>query len=162
MRAIAYQFSEWNNIKNFEHLFPGQILKMNRHEILWGNENNQVIYLFKYGVVCFLGYNEEEVASLYQQILECSPNPLPERIGEVYQVLTGNEKIEVCYYKTLIPEFDYEAIKTIMLNLAQSVTLTYYKKQTEKLLEDIQQYTFKLEKYGSFKIGMTRLKKFVG
>lgn len=162
MKTIAYQFSEWNDLSRFQNLFPGEMLRMTKHEIIWGNDKNQVIYLFKYGVVCFLGYSDEEIGPLFNQILQCSPNPLPEKIGEVYQVLTGSPKIEVGYYKTLIPEIDFEIIKLIMMNLSQSVTLTYYKKQTEKLLEDIQQYTSKLEKFGDFKIRMKNLKKFIG
>jgi len=162
MKIVAYQFSEQNNISEFKQCFPGQMLKASRDEILWGNENNQFIYLFKFGVVCFLGYNEDEINLIFNELLPLCTNPLPDRVGEVYQMLIDPENEEVGYYKTIIKEFDYESVKLVMLNLAQSVTLTYYKKQTELLLEHIQKHTSKLEKFGNFKISMGNLKKFIG
>jgi len=49
-----------------------------------------------------------------------------------------------------------------MLNISQSVALNYYSKQTAKLLENIQNYTLQLEKYGNFRIGWMKLKMFIG
>jgi len=162
MKLIAYQISESNNIENFKQGFKGRVLKSTSSEILFGNEKNQYIYLFNYGVVCFWDYNEDEINLLLQQLIPLSTNPLSERIGEVYQVLFDSEITEVGYYKSIVNEFDFESAKLFMLYLSQSTTLTYYRKQTDKLLDNIQLYTSSLEKFGNFKISWSNLKKFIG
>jgi uncharacterized Rmd1/YagE family protein len=162
MKILAYQITEQIDLKKFVHSFSGKVPQIDSGEYFFRNEKDQYLYLFKYGVACFLGYQEREREELVKLILQFSTQEVEGKIQEEYHLQISPDAFEIGFNHITIGEQDPASIKLIMLNIAQSVALNYYSTQTGKLLEDIQNYTLKLEKYGSFKISWSKLKRFIG
>lgn len=162
MKLIAFQISENIDIVNFKSAYTGKILESDVNEVLYSDGENKCLFLFKYGVICFLGYDDTEMTSFLELVKNFSDSIVKERICEEYQLDVNPNKTELKYNEATIKEFDHSVIKLFMLNLSQSVALNYYTKQTEELLEDIQKHTSHLEKFGKFKISWMNLKKFIG
>lgn len=159
---LAYQISGQIDLKKFVLAHSGNILQLDANDYFCRSEKGQYLYLFKYGVACFLGYQETEIGSLIRQIQECSTIEMEDKIQEEYDIQIDPGAFEIGFNHITIGEADPASIKLIMLNISQSVALHYYSNQTGKLLEDIQNYTLQLEKYGSFKISWVKLKMFIG
>jgi len=96
------------------------------------------------------------------QVRKFCTHLLEENIHEEYEIHIRPGSFEIEFDHITIGEPDPVSIKLIMLNISQSVALNYYSKQTAKLLENIQNYTLQLEKYGNFRIGWMKLKMFIG
>jgi required for meiotic nuclear division protein 1 len=162
MKLIAFQVSESINLHKFKSAYTGKILEYDVNEVFYTDIENKYLFLFKFGVVCFLGYDDTEMTKLLALISDFSENVVIERNHEEYKLDIDPNNTELHYNEATIKEFDHSVIKLFMLNLSQSVALDYYSKQTEQLLEDIQKHTTHLEKFGKFKMNWTNLKKFIG
>lgn len=162
MKIIAFQISESIDLPGYLQACSGKLPPIESNEYFSHNETNQYLYLFNYGVACFLGYQDAEIAAILEQIRKFSTKNLEEKMQEEYDILIKPSSFEIGFNHVTIGEPDPASIKLIMLNIAQSVALNYYSKQTARLLEDIQNYTSQLEKYGNFRIIWVKLKMFIG
>lgn len=162
MKIIALQVSEHIDLKQFIHTHTGKVSQVESNEYFSHNEKGQYLYLFKYGVACFLGYSETDRDSLVRGILQYSTKEVESKVQEEYDIQIVPGSFEVGFNQITLGEPDPASIKLVMLNVSQSVALNYYSNQTGKLLEDIQNYTMQLEKYGNFRISWLKLKMFIG
>lgn len=69
---------------------------------------------------------------------------------------------KVTFNKVILPNFDSESIRLVMLNTSQSVALDRYLEITEQLLEETNVHTKLLERKGKLNISGTNLKRFIG
>ncbi len=162
MKIVAFQISEHIDLKRFIQAHSGKVPQVDSNDYFSWNEMDQYLYLFKYGIACFSGYDETEIEKLLKQIQEFSIKDIEGNIQEEYDIQIKPGSFEIGFNHITIGEADPASIKLIMLNISQSVALNYYSNQTGKLLEDIQNYTLQLEKYGNFKISWLKLKMFIG
>ncbi|MBE0648609.1 MAG: RMD1 family protein [Bacteroidales bacterium] len=162
MKILAYQISEQIDLKKFVLSRYGETILNDTNDYFYKNEKDQYLYVFKYGVACFLGYQESEIERLIEEINRFSTKEVEREIQEEYHIRVKPDAFEVGFHQITIGEADPASFKLIMLNISQSVALNHYFNQTAKLLEDIQNYTLQLEKYGKFKISWRKLKMFIG
>lgn len=161
-KVLAFQISDSIDVKIFKNIFTAELVYADSEELFYKMENNRFIYVFKYGVVCFLNYDEIKMAEFMRLIEPYSRNFLSNRYQEEYLIQAeatenkiGNNKIEVV-------KSDNETYRVIMLNVSQSVALDYYSDLTNILIEETNQYTFNLEKKGKLNISDRELKRFIG
>src|SRR5690606_16490301 len=69
---------------------------------------------------------------------------------------------KVSHNRVAIIDEDPQALRMIMLTLAQSVALDFYSRQAFALLEDTNGYTQLLERKGRLSISRLALKKYIG
>jgi required for meiotic nuclear division protein 1 len=164
LKVHAYQIAESIDIKSFKTVFTADIYHEDSDELFYTIKGDKFIYVFKYGIVCFVGYNEVEMTAFMQMILPYCRNLLEQRLNDEFDVETNSSGLRFGYNKVEIKQSDgdIEGIRLIMLNVSQSVALDHYSQQTTTLLEETTFHTQVLEKKGSLDLSGNKLKKYIG
>jgi uncharacterized Rmd1/YagE family protein len=161
-RAVAYQVADSIELKTFRAAFPEAAHTFDKDEIFYALQEDRYIYVFKYGVVCFLNFDEIKVAEFNQFIAPFCRNQIEVKLQEELVVETGAREFRFGFDKIDILTGDLETFRIIMLNVSQSVALDYYSSQTTILLEETNHHTQNLEKTGKLGMSGISLKKYIG
>jgi uncharacterized Rmd1/YagE family protein len=162
MQVLSYQIADSIDIKQFKSTFKAELHYSDADELFYKIEADRFIYVFKYGVVCFLNYDSVMVSAFLKLISPYCRNFFPESLSEEFQIETNARENRIGYNKIDIVSSDIEVLRLIMLNVSQSVSLDYYSELTNKLLEETNYHTQILEKRGRLDITGTNLKKYIG
>jgi|SRR2546423_548671 len=162
LQVLSYQIADSIDVKQLKTSFKAEIYYSDADELFYKTGPEEFIYVFKYGVVCFLNYNESKVSSFLQLILPYCKNPFDQMLSEEFQIEPNCKEYRFGYNKIEIIRADTDVLRLIMLNVSQSVALDYYSEQTTKLLEETNLHTQKLERNGKLDISGINLKKFIG
>jgi uncharacterized Rmd1/YagE family protein len=163
VKIIAYQIAEQINTKKVKDEYKAEIHSTSSVELYYFNKdkNNSAIYVLSFGVVVFANYQEIEISRFIHFLKKYCVNCLQEPYLEDVLVHTGKE-LRFSYNDVFVPEITPDVIRIVMLNVAQSVSLDYYTASSQKLLEDTEEFTNQLEKYGQLKMSRRNLLKFIG
>jgi uncharacterized Rmd1/YagE family protein len=161
-RAVAYQVADSIDLKTFRAAFPEPAHTFDKDEIFYALQDDRYIYVFKYGVVCFLNFDEIKIAEFNQFIAPFCRNQIEVKLQEELVVETGAREFRFGFDKIDILSGDLETFRIIMLNVSQSVALDYYSSQTTTLLEETNHHTQNLEKTGKLGMSGISLKKYIG
>jgi required for meiotic nuclear division protein 1 len=161
-KTIAYQVADSIDIKAFKAGFPAEIFYEEPDEVFYEMPDQKFIYVFKYGVVCFLNYDEIKIAEFLQFISPFCRNLFEQKLSEELHIETGTSENKFGYNKVELQSGRPNALRLVMLNVSQSVALDYYSDQTNKLLLETQYHTQQLEQKGKLDISGTNLTKFIG
>jgi required for meiotic nuclear division protein 1 len=162
LKVISYQVADSIDIKLFKTSFSAPLHYSDTDELFYAVGKNKFLYVFKYGIVCLLGYSEIEIAAFFQMIVPYCKNLFDQRLSDEFDIETDAPAVNYGYNKIEIPNPDTDVLRLIMLNVSQSVALDYYNQQTNALLEETNSYTQMLEKRGRINMGGIRLKKYIG
>lgn len=162
LKVTSFQIADSIDIKAFRASFRIAVSYGDTDELFYQIEKDKYLYVFKYGIVCYLGYSEEETAAFFQIIEPFCKNPYVHRLSDEFDIETEAPAINYGYNKVEIPAPNTEELRLIMLNVSQSVALDYYNQQTNALLEETNSYTQLLEKTGKINMGGIRLKRYIG
>jgi required for meiotic nuclear division protein 1 len=125
-------------------------------------EPGRYLYVFKYGIVSFLGYTETEISAFFSSIGPFCKNLFEKKLSDEFDIETEVSAFAYGYNKIQIPSSDVNVLRLIMLYVSQSVALDYYNEQTNALLEETNSYTQMLEQKGRINMGGAKLKKYIG
>lgn len=162
MKVLAYHIADGIDLKNFRNSFKAEVYFSDADELFYTVDANKFIYVFKYGVVSFLNYNDAEIAELIQLLSPYSKNFSKSRHNEEFEIEIGRSDIRFGYNKIEIVEPTINVFRIIMLNVSQSVALDYYHEITDKLLNETSLQTKHLENKGRLYISGRNLKKYIG
>jgi required for meiotic nuclear division protein 1 len=162
LQVQSYQIADSIDVKSFRAAFRAEIYHYDADELFYKTAPDGFVYVFKYGVVCFLNYDEARIGEYLQRIMPFCKNPFEERLSEEFQVETNASENKFGYNKIEIINADIETLRLIMLNVSQSVALDYYSALTEKLLEETNYHTQSLERKGKLDVSGRNLKKYIG
>jgi len=162
LKIVSFQVADSIDLKQFTTVFKANIHYEDSDELFYHIETYKYLYVFKYGIVSFLGYNETETAHFLQLITPYCKNFIEQRISDEFDIETDVSTINYGYNKIEIPKPGVEMIRIIMLNASQSVALDHYNQQTNLLLEETNFHTQVLEKRGKIDLGGIELKKYIG
>jgi required for meiotic nuclear division protein 1 len=162
LKVYAYQVAESIDIKQFRTAFTAEIFHADSDELFYQIDEKKFLYVFKYGIVCFLNYNETEMTAFIQLIGTYSRNTYTERLNEEFEIDTSASRIKFGYNKIELMEADSEMLRLVMLNVSQSVALDHFSQQTNILLEETNNHTQALEMKGSLNLSGINLKKYIG
>lgn len=162
LKVISFQVADTIDVKQFKTAFTASIHYADTDELFYQIEEYKYLYVFKYGVVCFLGYNEIEMTAFLQLINPFCKNFIEQRLSDEFDIETGAPGINYGYNKIEIPQPDIEMVRLIMLNASQSVALDHYNQQTNLLLEETNYHTQLLERKGKIDLRGIELKKYIG
>ena len=162
LHVLSYQIADSIDIKSFRAFYKSDILHYDADELFYKPQPEGFIYVFKYGVACFLNYQEKDIESFLSLIQPYCRNPFEQKLSEEFQIETDSRENKFGYNKIEITSADVETLRLIMLNVSQSVALDYYSEQTNKLLEETNHHTQILEKKGKLDISGRNLKKYIG
>ena len=162
MLAKSYQIADSIDIRQFKSAFKSELLYSDADELFYNTGHGTLVYVFKYGVVCFLDYENIQLSEFLRFITPYCRNLFEQQLNEEFQIETGATEYKFGYNKLEIEKADTEILRLIMLNVSQSVALDYYYEQTSKLLEETNFHTQFLEKKGRLDISGKELKKYIG
>jgi uncharacterized Rmd1/YagE family protein len=162
LKVLSYQVSDSIDIKSLRTSFKEGIYHSDADELFYKIGEETFVYVFKYGVVCFLNYTERETYPYLEKITPFCKNLFDRKLSEEFDVDTNSRENKFGYNKIEITNSDIETLRLIMLNVSQSVALDYYSEQTDKLQEETSYHIQNLERKGRLDISGTNLKKFIG
>ena len=161
-QVLSYQIADSIDIKQFKNAFKAEIYYSDADELFYRIDQEKFIYVFKYGVVCFLNYDPVRIAEFLRLIGSYCRNQFTENLSEEFQIETDARENRIGYNKIEIVKSDTDVIRLIMLNVSQSVALDHYYDQTSRLLEETNFHTLRLERKGTLDISGKNLKKYIG
>ena len=74
LKVISFQVADSIDLKQFRTAFTANIHYADTDELFYHIGTYKYLYVFKYGIVSFLGYNETETTALIQLIMPFSKN----------------------------------------------------------------------------------------
>jgi len=162
LKVLSFQVADSIDIKQFKTAFTANLHFTDSDELFYHVDTFKFLYVFKYGIICFLGYDETEMSGFLQLITPYFKNYFDQRLSDEFDIETNAPAINYGYNKIEIPNPSIDAIRLIMLNVSQSVSLDYFDQQTNLLLEETNYQTQELEKKGKIDLGGKELKKYIG
>jgi len=162
LKVTSFQLADSIDIKLFKTTSTAPIHYSDTDELFYIIDKQKYLYVFKYGVVSFLGYSESEMTDFFRRIGPYCKNLFDQKLSDEFDIETDAPAINYGYNKIEIPSPDTDELRLIMLNVSQSVALDYYNQQTNSLLEETNSHTQLLEKKGRINMGGVKLKKYIG
>lgn len=161
-KVISYQIADSIDVKGFCAVFKAELYYSDPSELFFRMGTDRYLYVFKYGAVCFLNYDDAAIAKTLEQIIPFCKNIFASKLTDEFLVETGARELRVGFNKIEVPSATVDVMRLVMLNVTQSVALDYYEEQTNSLLTETNQYTQKLENKGRLGISGAKLKKYIG
>jgi required for meiotic nuclear division protein 1 len=161
-KVLSFQISDSIDIKLFKTFFTAELIYSDSDELFFQISFDQFIYVFKYGVVCFLNHDDIKITDFIKLISPFCKNFFEYKLREEYLIEINAKENRIGNNQIELMKHDRETFRIIMLNVSQSVALDCYSDQTELLLEETNQHTFSLEKTGKLNISGNKLKRFIG
>ena len=161
-QVLSYQIADNIDIKMFKSAFKSDLYFSDTDELFYIIDEGQYIYVFKYGVVCFLNYDAVKISEFLRLISPYSKNKFDQSLEEEFKIQTNSVKNKIGFNSIEIIGSDIEVLRLIMLNVSQSVALDYYHEQTTKLMEETNYHTQILETRGRLDLSGINLKKYIG
>ena len=161
-KVISYQLADSIDVKGFCAAFKAELYYSDPAELFFRMDNDRYLYVFKYGAVCFLNYDDPAIAETLKEIVPFCKNIYSKEFTDEFLVETGSKELRVGFNKIEIPSASIDVLRLVMLNVTQSVALDYYEDQTNNLLTETNFYTQQLENKGRLGISGFRLKKYIG
>ena len=162
MKVLSYQIADGIDIKGFKNSFRAPVHFFDNDEIFYIIDPDKFIYVFKYGVVSFLNYDEIKISEFIQFITPFCKNFSEFKLSEEFEIETGAKEIRFGFSKIEIITPTVDVFRLIMLNVSQSVALDYYYEVTNTLLIETNLQTQHLETKGRLKMSGRNLIKFIG
>ncbi len=158
-QVLSYQIADSIDIRMFKSAFKADLYFNDTDELFYIIDERQYIYVFKYGVVCFLNYDAIKISEFLRLISSYCRNKFDQSLEEEFKIQTNSGKNKIGFNSIEIIGEDIEVLRLIMLNVSQSVALDYYHEQTTKMMEETNYHTQILETKGRLDISGINLKK---
>jgi required for meiotic nuclear division protein 1 len=159
---VAYQISDSIDIDFFQTVYTAELISNNYYELFYEVDTEQYVSIFKYGVVCFLNFNEAKINDFISLISQHCKYFYDSELTKEYKVDPNAYQTKFGFQRGDLSYCDIETMRLIMLNIAQSVALDYYYQQSRILLEETNTHTSFLEQNGKIKLSGLKIKKFIG
>jgi uncharacterized Rmd1/YagE family protein len=165
LQILAFQVAENINIKKFKIEFAKTVHTATATELYYEFENNKALYILNYGVVVFCGYNDIEKSEFLRFIKNFTENDLETPFQEDFYIIKESKETRFIVRNNGVffpAKANQDALRVVMLNVAQSVGLDYYETLTDDILQSTQVLVKELEINGKLKITKKELLKFIG
>src|SRR5882757_3720497 len=114
LKVISYQIADAIDIKLFKAAFTGEIYYADADELFYHIGKEKFIYVFKYGIVSFLGYNEVEMTAFIQVITPYCKNIFDYRLSEQFDIETNARQNKLGFNKIELETTNAETFRLIM------------------------------------------------
>lgn len=162
LHVISYQIADSIDVKAFRAVYKEGIYHYDADELFYKMGEETFVYIFKYGVVCFMDSDDARTEEFLRKIAPYCKNVFELKLSEEFEVETNAQENKFGYNKIEITKPDIEVLRLIMLNVSQSVALDYFLEQTNLLQEETNEYTLRLEQKGRLDISRRDLRMYIG
>lgn len=160
--VLSLQIADSIDIKAFRADYRAELIYSDSDELFYKIGPEQYLYVFKYGVTCFLNQDESTVNAFVKYIAPYCKHPVDFKLTEEFIIESNVSENKFGHNKVEIMNPSVEALRLIMLNVSQSVALDYYSGQSTLLLAETNRHMDFLEKRGKLDISGSRLRRFIG
>lgn len=160
--VLSLQIADSIDVRSFKSAYKAELIHSDSDELFYKVGTEEYLYIFKYGVLCFLNQDEQKVNAFVKYITPYCKNTIDFKLTEEFIIESPAPENKFGYNKVEIVDPTVESLRLIMLNVSQSVALDYYSEQSELLLAETTLHTEFLEKHGKLDISGGRLKRFIG
>lgn len=160
--VIALQVVKSLNIRRCKQQLALPICYSDSDELFLSNGPKKYLYLFQYGVIAFFNHTPNEINAILAALEIGTSYSVDADLLETITVEIKAGAQQVTFDRVILPDFDEEALRLVLLNTSQSVALDRYLEITDGLLEETNIYTQSLETTGRLNISGKNLKKFIG
>src|SRR5438270_552012 len=92
MQVLSYQIADSIDIKSFKNSYKAQLHYSDADELFYKTNEEGYVYVFKYGVVCFLNCDAGMIIDFLQLIAPFCRNLFQQHLSEEYQInINSNE-----------------------------------------------------------------------
>jgi required for meiotic nuclear division protein 1 len=163
IKICAFQIADSIHLKDLKADFTGKLIGGSATELFYHLENQAYMYVFNYGVVAFANMPDLEMSKTISYLHQYSSKVNDNKMDEQYSItLLEDENLHFGFDSMFVPEINEEVIKIGLLNIAQSVALDFYAKETDDLLEKVKKFTNDLEQNGKLTISKKNMLRFIG
>jgi len=162
LKVLAYQYSESIDVKSFKSDFTAELKYYSSDELFYQTEVGKFVYVFKYGIICFLNYDAMKIAEFFKLMTQYTKNPFENKLHEEFLIEIDCKQNTFGYNKIEIINADSETLRIIMLNVSHSVALDFYSDQSDILLEGTNHQIQFLENEGKLNISGKNLRRYIG
>ncbi|WP_318309074.1 RMD1 family protein [Flagellimonas crocea] len=161
-KATAQHLAFSINIPSCRKALQKKLLYEDRDELFY-SDASRYLYIFRYGVVSFFGYDE---ASISQILMELKPFCEEWKLSEItdtmeMELVDEEGKAMIDHDKVIMPKSNVEGIRLALMHLSQSVALDHYAGLSEQAMKETRQHTTYLEQKGKLDIGGRKLKRHI-
>lgn len=160
--VIALQVSNSLNIKRCKQELALPVSFSDSDELFLSNGSEKYLYIFQYGVIAFFNHRTDEINSILSRLSQVEVNAKEADLSETMNIEIKEGQRTVTFDRVILPSFDEESIRLVLLNTSQSVALDRYLEITDGLLAETNVYTRALENTGRLRISGKKLKMFIG
>lgn len=160
IKVVAYHLEKQLDLKQWRKDFSYPLKKRERSFVLYKISDDSYLYIKNYGSIVFFNCDtnfEDHILETFSVDIS-QKQQLPK---ETFSIKKGTE-LEVDFGKITVDEITIDIAHIIMLNLAQSVALTYYVNATSTLNESTSAYMYQLENDGSIRLSKKKMRVFIG
>ncbi|RYZ20858.1 MAG: RMD1 family protein [Chitinophagaceae bacterium] len=161
LKVQAYQVSDSIDIRAFRSVARAELYYSDADELFYRIDPQRFLYVFKYGVVCFLNCDTETIRLVLEQVQAGAKNPMSEPLNEDFIVETDAPENRISYHKIEVTRTDVEVLRLVMLNVSQSVALDYFSEHSERLLTETNRHTRHLEQHGRLSLSGRKLQRYI-
>ena len=68
-KVVSYQLADSIDVKGFCAAFKAELYYSDPAELFFRMDNDRYLYVFKYGAVCFLNYDDPAIAETLKEIV---------------------------------------------------------------------------------------------
>src|SRR5436305_15312635 len=101
MQVLSYQIADSIDIKQFKTAFKAELHYSDADELFYIMDQQlyECIYVFKYGVVCFLNYDSVRISSFLQLISPFCKNRFEDSLSEEFLIESNAREMKIGYNK---------------------------------------------------------------
>jgi len=161
----AYHLKQNLDLKRVKEWLGTQPIIENSAELFYKTEANSYVFISNYGAVVLYNYQVAAESSLLQKLLVPLGLYQKSLLVDEFDLMedqTQSNYVTIAFGHLILHKVDEGALKIIMLNLAQSVALSYYDGMSQEMIAEVKQFTTEMELKGRLNINNKAILKFIG
>ncbi|MCU0438876.1 MAG: RMD1 family protein [Raineya sp.] len=164
MLLESYQIAETINLKQFRANYLQTPVYATVWDAFYVDDKQRFIHVFGHGVVVFVGYEISEKNEFIQFLTQFSQGQVDGDVNEDFTIHLDStiQKPIVKNNSITLPHLEYDTVRIVTLNVAQSVALDYYDSLSLEMLKSSKKHIDELEQFGKIQISKKNLLKFIG
>lgn len=151
------------DIKKFKQLHATMPIHENSAELFYKNGDQQYYFVINYGAIVFFNQPQQEIEQVVKLLVEHFGLTSSDLLSDEFEIIANPDAhVDIEFGHLTLKEIDYDAVKIIMLNMAQSIALNYYDQVSQQLISEVRLFTTQMETRGKLSINKKNILKFIG
>jgi len=151
------------DIKKFKQLNTTKSIHENSTELFYKNGDQQYYFVINYGAIVFFNQPQQEIEQVLKLLVEHFGITSSDLLSDEFEIIANPDAhVDIEFGHLTLREIDYDAVKIIMLNMAQSIALNYYDQVSQQLITEVRLITTQMETKGKLSINKKNILKFIG